>query len=99
MSYKVPNNQICLVCGLDQGVPTWGEDGLCPTHLICGCCGIEFGYEDAGCEVNKPNSVKHIKEIRDYWINVEKAKWFRPKSKPENWSLEEQLKNIPDGWL
>ncbi|GAA1113748.1 hypothetical protein [Kitasatospora arboriphila] len=35
------------MCGLDQGFDPWGSDGLTPSFAICGCCFIEFGYEDA----------------------------------------------------
>jgi hypothetical protein len=64
----------------------WGKDGDAPTYFICYCCGVEFGYEDS--------SVNSTKRYRDKWL-AGGAQWFDPKSKPANWSLEEQLKLIP----
>lgn len=80
----------CRVCGLYQEDPPWGISGKDPSRNICPCCGIEFGYEDFSLEA--------IREKRKQWIN-RGAKWFCPKEKPENWSLEEQMKNIPDEFL
>ncbi len=79
----------CRVCGLFLGKDyfPWGEDGQCPTFDICPCCGVEFGYEDCSAE--------SIKAFRNEWF-VEETPWFDPKRKAENWSLEEQLKNIPE---
>jgi hypothetical protein len=57
----------CRVCGLEQDFQPWGKDGKTPAFEICGCCGVDFGYQDC--------SLKYVK--------------------PTNWSLEEQLKNIP----
>ena len=76
----------CRVCGLDQGFEPWGEDDKTPTFDICGCCGVQFGYEDC--------NVFYVKKFREEWIK-NGAKWFCPKDKPENWLLEEQMKNIP----
>ena len=79
----------CRVCGLfhDNDSPPWGWDGKCPSFDICECCGAEVGYDDC--------SVEDIKSTREEWIK-NGAKWFWPKAKPENWSLEEQMKNIPE---
>jgi len=77
----------CRVCGLDQGFKPWGEDGNLPTFDICDCCGVQFGYEDC--------NVFYVKKFRDEWIK-NGAKWFTPKDRPENWSLAEQLKQIPE---
>jgi hypothetical protein len=76
----------CRVCGLKRLSQPWGEDGQTPVFEICKCCGVEFGYED--CDVQS------VKKFREEWLN-DGAKWFRLKAKPENWSLEEQLKQIP----
>jgi len=80
-------NYYCRVCGLKQQTKPWGEDGKTPTFDICSCCGVEFGYEDA-----KPLSVK---KYREKWLQAS-ADWFSKKEKPKNWSLEEQLKNVPE---
>jgi hypothetical protein len=78
---------ICRICGLEQPFFPWGEDGQTPTYDICSCCGVEFGYEDA--------TLVAVRNYRKEWIE-KGAKWLKPKEMPESWSLEEQLKNIPD---
>ncbi len=76
----------CRVCGLDQEELPWGKDGKSPSFAICDCCGVEFGYQDC----NK----KYVSKFRNIWLSSG-CNWFGPKKKPVNWSLEEQLKNIP----
>ncbi len=80
------NEIACRVCGLNQGEPPWGEGGVCPTYDICNCCGTEFGYGDC--------SLKAIQASRERWL-LNGAYWKSPKGKPPNWSLEEQLNQIP----
>ena len=80
------NNLACRVCGNIQSDPPWGEDGQCPTYDICDCCGVEFGYGDC--------TLKATKTFRGKWLE-NGANWKYPKEKPPNWSLEEQLKQIP----
>jgi hypothetical protein len=82
----------CRVCGLfqDQDVPPWGFDGNSPSFDICGCCGAEFGFDDCF-----PGAVK---EFRAKWLEKGSA-WRFPEEKPPNWSLEEQLKNVPIEYL
>ena len=70
-----------------QDEPPWGEDGKNPNHVICSCCGAEFGYEDF--------TLEGIRDHRNQWLE-NGAKWFSPKEKPENWLLEDQMKNIPE---
>ncbi|WP_243464972.1 hypothetical protein [Photorhabdus temperata] len=81
---------ICRVCGAEQLDPPWGEDGNSPTFEICDCCGVEFGYEDA--------TLAALKNYRSKWLD-KGAKWNFEKSKPENWSLEDQISNIPKEYL
>ncbi|MES2345349.1 MAG: hypothetical protein V4494_05385 [Chlamydiota bacterium] len=81
------NNLVCRVCGKIQNDPPWGEDSQCPTYDICDCCGTEFGYGDC--------TVKAIRASRERWL-TNGTKWKYPKEKPINWSLEEQMKNIPE---
>jgi hypothetical protein len=83
------DNLACRVCGQIQGDPPWGENGKCSSHNICECCGVEFGYEDC--------TVKSTKIFREIWLS-NGAKWWLPKEKPANWSLEEQIKNIPKNY-
>ena len=84
-------NTICRVCGFqyDDYYP-WGENGQLPTYDICDCCGAEFGYDDDIGACGEP-----IQTYRSKWINGG-AKFFRPSERPENWNLEDQLKNIPN---
>ncbi len=65
----------------------WGVDGMTPSHEICDCCGCEFGYEDI--------SITSIKSNRQKWIESGSA-WFDSTKKPVDWSLEIQLKSIPN---
>lgn len=74
----------CHVCGLEQEEAPWGEDGNTPSFDLCMCCGIQFGYEDIVYEV--------IERYRENWIE-NGAEWFQPKFKPQEWDLNEQLKN------
>lgn len=80
------NNLACRVCGYLQDDPPWGENGNCPNYDICDCCGVEFGYEDC--------NLTSILTFRNQWLK-NGAKWKNFKYKPINWSLEEQIKNIP----
>lgn len=91
MVMKILNdkNHYCRVCGLYSEELPYGEDGKSPTYDICYCCGVEFGYEDY--------TVESTLEYRTKWIS-EGAKWFTPKEKPDGWNLEEQLKQVPDGF-
>jgi len=81
----------CRVCGLFLGEDylPWGEDNRSSTFDICECCGVTFGYQDCFPE--------DAKRYREKWL-AKGALWDEPKYKPENWSLEEQLKNIPEGF-
>jgi hypothetical protein len=76
----------CRVCGFEEPVPPWGEDGATPTFDFCDCCGVEFGYADS--------SLAGIRRYRERWL-AEGAKWHSPQYKPEGWMLEEQLQHIP----
>jgi hypothetical protein len=80
----------CRVCGLDLGIPPWGYDGQTPQFIICDCCGVEAGYEDC--------SVESCRQYRKEWI-AKGSRWFDPKCKPTNWSLEEQVKHVLSEYL
>jgi hypothetical protein len=82
----MPNNY-CRVCGLWSLYPRWGDDDKSPDYSICECCGVESGLED--------DYLEGIREYRQAWLDTG-AKWFLPKLKPQNWDLEEQMKNIPE---
>jgi len=81
------NKLACRVCGKLQCDPPWGEGGQCPTYDICDCCGVEFGYGDC--------TLKAVRAFRDRWL-ANGPNWKYPKEMPTNWSLEEQLKQIPN---
>ena len=85
--FRVSN--YCCVCGLDQGEPIWGETGDSPTYNICQCCATEFGLEDT--------SPASCFGSRAYWLRKLSGRWWSPPPDP-GWSLEEQLKNIPEGF-
>jgi len=77
----------CRVCGRIQAEPPWGENGRSPNWAICPCCGVEFGYGDS--------NMLAIEDWRKKWL-VSGARWWQPKKKPADWSLVEQMKNIPE---
>jgi hypothetical protein len=80
----------CRVCGLDNYPDfPWGENGLEPSNIICACCGVEFGYEDAG------GSVSHLAKVRRHWVEVKNCSWFLPKERPVQWDMPQQLRGIP----
>lgn len=85
---------ICRICGLDISQfnpeqPPWDPNEIASDD-ICPCCGVHFGYQD--CKLTA------IKKYRQKWLD-NGALWCEPKEKPENWSLEEQLKNIAKEFL
>lgn len=65
---------ICPVCGYGMDLPA-------SDYNICQCCGVEFGYEDAG--------TTH-EELRSRWI-ARGAPWLCEELRPEGWSLTAQL--------
>jgi hypothetical protein len=88
---SMPNKDFaCRVCGYIQDELPWGNDGKTPIFEICVCCGTEFGYNDA--------TIRAVKKYRETWLS-EGAKWFKPKFKPRDWDLEEQMLNIPGEFL
>ena len=80
----------CRICGLNQHEYPWGEDNNSPTFGICACCGAEFGYHDY--------TLEGIKEHRKRWLS-NNGKWSEIKAMPPDWSLIEQMKNIPKEYL
>ncbi len=82
----MPSELHCRVCGLKQLQPPWGTDGNCPSFEICPCCGVEFGYDDA--------TLGAIQRYRAKWLELG-ASWFLPDERPSDWSLDEQMAEIP----
>jgi hypothetical protein len=83
------NFKHCRICGLlqDENEFPWGKDGTTASFEDCYCCAVTFGYQDC--------FLKGIKSYREAWIK-KGAVWQVPELKPDNWSLEEQLKGIPE---
>lgn len=76
-------NKRCRVCGWLSDDAPWGKDGATPSFEICDCCGVQFGYEDC--------NAASIVSFRKTWLD-KGASWFNKDVRPENWSLEDQLK-------
>ena len=94
------NKFYCRICGLEQLEAPWGDDDKTANFEICGCCGCEFGCDDYNIDV--------IREYRKQWLSGKLKwqnnvsyfnSWFRSSIKPNNWSLEKQLKQIPKKFL
>jgi hypothetical protein len=72
----------CPVCGY-RGLRQPPED-----HLICPCCGTQFGYSDAG-----ERAIAQIHAgLRKKWIDRKHAQWqSRNIARPQNWNAWLQL--------
>ena len=79
----------CRVCGLALLEPPWGNDGRTPTYDICGCCGVEFGYEDCTAESTR--------RYRQAWMHAG-CQWFDPGARPSGWDFVGQLEKIPSAF-
>ena len=79
----------CRVCGLRQAEPPWGSDGQAPSHEICDCCGVEFGYEDMRGE--------SVRRYRQAWVE-RGYPWFNQSARPTGWSFDAQAGSIPSGF-
>ena len=81
----------CYVCpscgypGLRESAWVSFDKRAGPSHEICPCCGVEFGYHD-----HLPSMAERYR--RD-WIS-RGAPWFRPDSRPPCWDLRTQLRGI-----
>jgi hypothetical protein len=81
---------LCPVCGYGLGFQAW--DGDLPSDEICRCCGIQFGYFDAGPTLEHRTS-RH-NQWRDRWFGLGMP-WNEGRSKPPpNWNPKEQLRRI-----
>lgn len=85
-------NMNCRVCGLTQenAEDFWGGDGESPSYVFCDCCNVEFGHEDY--------TLESTRKYREEWVK-KGANWHKEKTKPINWSFEQQRKQIPSEWL
>ncbi len=82
------------MCG--WGGATFWEDGW-PTSAICGCCGRGSGIGDVGAEPGSWDGVQGLHDFRGWWIG-HGAQWGRPRSKPRDWDVFQQVMNIPAPW-
>jgi hypothetical protein len=77
----------CRVCGMEQEDYPWGLNGRTPSFEICACCGVEFGYGDC--------TQISVARWRENWIE-KGASWHDPTDMPTGWSLEDQLRRVPE---
>lgn len=83
-------NLRCRVCGYRSEDPPWGEDGRSPLYEFCPCCGVEHGYQDS--------TLAGARKYREEWISSG-ALWEEAGVKPDNWTLDEQLRHVPPEFL
>ncbi|NOU93104.1 hypothetical protein GC093_07655 [Paenibacillus sp. LMG 31456] len=75
---------ICPVCGYDElKQPPYDEKGN-ESFDVCLCCGFEFGVDDM---------LFTFEAYRKEWLS-NGAKWFFANIQSDNWSVDDQLKNI-----
>jgi hypothetical protein len=60
-----------------------------PSYEVCDCCGYEFGNDD------EPGTGRPVsfETYRKEWIR-QGCQWFSPNKKPEDWRLDEPLRNL-----
>ena len=86
------NNKICPICGYMglEGMPYSEENGIFyGNHIICSCCGFQFGFHDDPREQRQ----NLMKKWQFNWIKSG-CKWWSPNPLPMDWNPGEQLKNI-----
>jgi hypothetical protein len=75
----------CPVCGFGPFAEPYAcVDELRQSFEICPCCGCEYGHDD--CEQRLAQ-----------WV-ASGCQWFEPKERPENWSLDAQLRRGIRPW-
>ncbi|PRX99885.1 hypothetical protein [Allonocardiopsis opalescens] len=78
----------CRVCGYGPGETNWHPAARPPSGFrICPCCGVESGFEDA--------TVEGVRGYRREWLR-RGARWFKPRLRPPGWSLDAQLRSVPE---
>ena len=83
-------NHKCRICGFHNDYFPWGENGEKPNFELCPCCGVQFGKEDV--------TLESIQKYRKEWLR-KGGKWFIKKDRPENWDIDEQMRNIPEDFI
>lgn len=103
-----PSSHTCPVCGYqgleqapyanftrlplpDSLVPPYSQYFGEPSYDVCDCCGFEFGNDDE--PGTAPPST--FQEYRQEWI-AHGGRWLDPSKRPQDWTLERQLRNA---WL
>ena len=81
------DNHKCRICGFHNEYFPWGEDGEKPNFELCPCCGVQFGKEDV--------TLESIQKYRKEWLR-KGGRCFIKKDRPENWDIDEQMRNIPE---
>lgn len=95
----------CPCCGLvglvqpaysELPLPPFGDLGDPPyvgrfgyaSFECCACCGFEFGYDDDAEASGRASSFRsYLEEFVNRGMH-----WFRADLRPDNWSLEQQLR-------
>jgi hypothetical protein len=85
------NSMTCPVCGFSLDFLPW--DGESSSQEICPCCGIQFGYDDAGPD-GADGRPTIYEEWRRCWIG-EAMPWRSVgQPRPVGWNPVEQLKKL-----
>ena len=82
-----PYERIGLPPWLDHGPPPYSQRYGMPSYEVCACCGFEFGNDD---EPRTAPPVTFAAYFREWFAGG--CVWFDPQSRPENWSVEGQLR-------
>jgi hypothetical protein len=85
-AHRAAEAERCPVCGLDQGLPPYGDHGDDPTFYTCDCCGVEYN--------NEPMTPERARVLRQRWLDSG-AKWLRPEMMPQKWDKDAQLREVP----
>ncbi len=78
----------CPVCGHELGCSPW--DGRKPSEIVCGCCGIQFGLDDADPE----GRTGVYLAWRRQWV-AEGMNWWGPTGPASGWDPVRQLQRVP----
>ena len=77
----------CPVCGFAGLLePAW--DGNKPSHQICACCGVQYGYHDDRRDPEE--RLRRQADLGRAWI-AKGMPWHRPPA-PRDWDAVAQLK-------
>jgi hypothetical protein len=77
----------CPACGYELGFKPW--NGRRPSEAVCGCCGIQFGYDDADPEGRDGVYLAW----RRQWV-TEGMPWWSPNGPTKGWDPVRQLERV-----